>query len=42
MGRACTEAFVAAFMAIIVENFFFAGVSKEWYNVIYGPKSVFG
>ena len=31
VGRACTESFVASFIAIIVFNFFFAQVAKEWY-----------
>ena len=28
---ACTESFVASFIAIIVFNFFFAQVAKDWY-----------
>ena len=42
VGRACTESFVASFIAIIVLNFFFAQVSKDWYIAIYGVKSIFG
>ena len=41
VGRACTESFVASFLAIIVMNFFFAEVSKEMYTAIYGVRSVF-
>jgi phospholipid/cholesterol/gamma-HCH transport system permease protein len=42
VGKACTESFVTSFMAIIVLNFFFAQVSKDWYIAIYGVKSMFG
>ena len=42
VGRACTESFVASFMAIIVLNFFFAQVSKDWYIALYGVRSMFG
>jgi phospholipid/cholesterol/gamma-HCH transport system permease protein len=42
VGRACTESFVASFMAIIILNFFFAQVSKDWYLAIYGVRSMFG
>ena len=42
VGRACTESFVASFIAIIVMNFFFAQVSKDWYIAVYGVKSLFG
>ncbi len=42
VGRACTESFVASFIAIIVLNFFFAQVSKDWYIAIFGVKSIFG
>lgn len=42
VGRACTEAFVASFIAIIVMNFFFAEIAKDWYQAIYGVRSVFG
>jgi phospholipid/cholesterol/gamma-HCH transport system permease protein len=41
VGRACTESFVASFIAIIVLNFFFAQVSKDWYLAIYGEISIF-
>jgi len=42
VGRACTESFVASFLAIIVMNFIFAEVSKDMYTAIYGIRSVFG
>lgn len=42
VGRACTEAFVAAFIAIIIQNFFLAKLAKDWYTAIYGTRSVFG
>ena len=42
VGRACTESFVYAFMAIIVFNFFFANLMKEWYTELYGIVSLFG
>ncbi len=41
VGRACTESFVQSFMAIIVLNFFFAEVSKDWYITLYGVRSMF-
>jgi phospholipid/cholesterol/gamma-HCH transport system permease protein len=41
VGRACTESFVASFIAIMILNFFFAQVSKDWYLAIYGVKSIF-
>ena len=41
VGRACTESFVASFIAIIVLNFIFAEVSKDMYIGIYGVRSVF-
>jgi phospholipid/cholesterol/gamma-HCH transport system permease protein len=41
VGKACTESFVASFIAIIVLNFFFAQVSKEWYIALYGSRSIF-
>src|SRR5262245_4417427 len=31
VGRACTESFVTSFIAIIVLNFFFAELLKDWY-----------
>ena len=42
VGRACTESFVASFIAIIVFNFFFAKVAKDWYTALYGIRSIFG
>jgi phospholipid/cholesterol/gamma-HCH transport system permease protein len=42
VGRACTEAFVQAFLAIIVINFVFAQVAREIYVALYGTASVFG
>ncbi len=39
---ACTEAFVASFIAIIVQNFFFAEILKQWYIALFGIRSVFG
>jgi len=41
VGKACTEAFVTSFIVIIILNFFFAQVSKEWYLAIYGQRSIF-
>ena len=41
VGRACTESFVYAFIAIIVFNFFFARLATEWYVALYGLKSLF-
>jgi phospholipid/cholesterol/gamma-HCH transport system permease protein len=41
VGRACTESFVTSFIAIIILNFFFAQLLKDWYFVLYGPRSVF-
>lgn len=41
VGRACTESFVASFIAIIVLNFIFAEVSKDMYIALYGNRSVF-
>lgn len=41
VGKACTESFVASFMAIIVLNLFFAQVSKDWYIALYGVRSIF-
>ena len=38
VGRACTESFVTSFIAIIVLNFFFAKVAKDWYIAIYGMR----
>jgi phospholipid/cholesterol/gamma-HCH transport system permease protein len=42
VGRACTESFVTSFIAIIVQNFFFAELLKQWYLTIYGLRSLFG
>jgi len=42
VGRACTESFVTSFLTIIVLNFFFAQLLKEWYLTIFGARSVFG
>jgi phospholipid/cholesterol/gamma-HCH transport system permease protein len=42
VGKACTESFVQSFLAIIVLNFFFAEVAKEWYLVLFGSRSIFG
>jgi phospholipid/cholesterol/gamma-HCH transport system permease protein len=42
VGRACTESFVTSFIAIIVLNFFFAKVAKDWYVAIYGIRGMFG
>jgi len=42
VGRACTESFVQSFIAIIVLNFFFAQLLKDWYLTIYGVRSLFG
>jgi phospholipid/cholesterol/gamma-HCH transport system permease protein len=41
VGRACTEAFVASFICIIILNFFFAQVAHECYVALYGIRSVF-
>ncbi len=42
VGRACTDAFVASFIAIIVLNFFLAQLSKDWYIAIFGIRGIFG
>lgn len=42
VGRACTDAFVTSFLAIIIINFFFAQFLKEMYLAIYGVTSIFG
>jgi phospholipid/cholesterol/gamma-HCH transport system permease protein len=42
VGRACTEAFVYSFLAIIVFNFFFAQFMKDLYTSLFGVTSVFG
>jgi phospholipid/cholesterol/gamma-HCH transport system permease protein len=41
VGRACTESFVASFIAIIVLNFFFAHILRSMYTAIYGLRGVF-
>src|SRR5688572_19051172 len=41
VGRACTESFVASFLAIIVLNFFFAHILKAMYTAVYGMRGVF-
>ena len=41
VGRACTESFVASFITIIVLNFFFAKIAKDWYIHLYGIRSIF-
>jgi phospholipid/cholesterol/gamma-HCH transport system permease protein len=41
VGRACTESFVTSFIAIIILNFFFAEMLKEWYQAIYGIQGLF-
>jgi phospholipid/cholesterol/gamma-HCH transport system permease protein len=41
VGRACTESFVASFIAIIVLNFFFAQFLRNVYEAIYGPRGAF-
>jgi phospholipid/cholesterol/gamma-HCH transport system permease protein len=41
VGRACTESFVASFIAIIVLNFFFAQMLQSLYTALYGVRSVF-
>ncbi len=42
VGRACTEAFVASFISIIILNFFFAQLLKDWYIALYGIQGIFG
>lgn len=42
VGRACTESFVTSFIAIIVLNFFFAQLMKDWYITLYGIRGIFG
>ncbi len=37
VGRACTESFVASFIAIIILNFFFAKLLRDLYEGLYGP-----
>jgi phospholipid/cholesterol/gamma-HCH transport system permease protein len=42
VGRACTEAFVQSFLAIISLNFLCAAVAHQLYVGLYGTVSVFG
>jgi len=42
VGRACTESFVASFVAIMILNFLFAKLLQDIYIAIYGVKSMFG
>jgi phospholipid/cholesterol/gamma-HCH transport system permease protein len=37
VGRACTESFVASFIAIIILNFFFAKLLRDFYEGLFGP-----
>lgn len=41
VGRACTESFVASFIAIIVLNFFFARLLQNIYIALYGIHGAF-
>jgi phospholipid/cholesterol/gamma-HCH transport system permease protein len=41
VGKACTESFVASFIAIIVLNFIFAQMLKEMYLALYGLRGIF-
>ncbi|MBI9018955.1 MAG: ABC transporter permease [Phycisphaerae bacterium] len=41
VGRACTEAFVSSFIAILVMNFIVALVAKAIYDVLYPSKAFF-
>lgn len=41
VGRACTESFVASFIAIIAENLIFAQVLKSMYTALYGYRGIF-
>jgi phospholipid/cholesterol/gamma-HCH transport system permease protein len=41
VGRACTESFVASFIAIIIENFFFAKFLRDLYEATYGTRGIF-
>jgi phospholipid/cholesterol/gamma-HCH transport system permease protein len=42
VGRACMQSFVTSFIAIIILNFFFAQLAKEWYVTLYGVRTLFG
>jgi phospholipid/cholesterol/gamma-HCH transport system permease protein len=41
VGRACTESFVASFIAIIIQNFFFAKFLRDLYEELYGIRGIF-
>jgi len=41
VGRACTESFVASFLAIIILNFFFAHMLRAVYTAQYGSRGLF-
>lgn len=41
VGRACTEAFVTSFIAIIILNFLAAKLAQDLYLALYGSKSIF-
>jgi phospholipid/cholesterol/gamma-HCH transport system permease protein len=41
VGRACTESFVASFLAIIAENLVFAIFLQQVYEALYGRRSLF-
>lgn len=41
VGRACTESFVASFVAIMILNFFFAKLLQDLYVAIFGMRSLF-
>ncbi len=42
VGRACTESFVASFISIIILNFFFAKLLRDFYEGLFGPpESIF-
>jgi len=41
VGRACTESFVASFLAIIILNFFFAHMLRAAYTAMYGTRGLF-
>jgi phospholipid/cholesterol/gamma-HCH transport system permease protein len=42
VGRACNDSFVSSFLAIMVLNFFFAKVARDWYDVLYGVHGLLG
>ena len=42
VGKACTEGFVQSFVVIIIMNFFFAKLLRDFYEGLYGPpESIF-